>query len=48
MDWEDGGGGEYEQDRGDDEMNSSPRDSLVIFIFPRVLFVNKGMYCTVV
>jgi len=30
------------------KMNSSPRDSLVIFVFPRVLFVNRGIYCTVV
>ena len=30
------------------KMNSSSRDSLVIFLFSVVLFVNGEMYCTVV
>ena len=31
-----------------EKMNSSSRDSLVIFLFSAVLFVNGEMYCTVV
>ena len=30
------------------KMNSTLRDSLVIFSFSRVLFVNRGVYCAVV